>query len=106
MVLVAYTAFSLPPKNFKRSPYSVRAIEVQGEISEVIFEGRLIRNSTPFERDETFLTGFPCDSEWREEFPVEESKFIEVLKGNRINRVEFVDFQPGDVVAFRSDLTF
>jgi len=101
MILVAYTAFSAPPKNFKRPPHSIRAMEVEGEVMHLVFEGRVLPTSTPFTKDESFLTGVPCDQEWREDLPIDKSEFVQVLKGNRMSRVEFTNLQPGDVVAFK-----
>ena len=101
MILVAYTAFSLPPTNFKRPSHSIRAVEVEGEITEILFEGRLIPKDTKYEQDTEFLTGVDCELQWREKFNVDKSNFVDVKKGNRLTRIEFVDLQPGDVVAFK-----
>jgi len=99
MILVAYTAFSLPPAHFKRPPFSIRTVEVEGEVTKILFEGRLITSNSNYQRDEEFLTGLDCTLQWNEGLNTDKSQMVEVKKGNLLNRIEFADFQPGDVVA-------
>jgi hypothetical protein len=76
-------------------------VEVEGEITEVVFEGRLLSSDSKYERDEEFLTGVESELQWRENLMVDKSKFVTVNKGERLSRIEFADLQPGDVIAFR-----
>ncbi|PSN51057.1 hypothetical protein C0J52_01523 [Blattella germanica] len=116
VVLVAYTAFSHPDPHFKRG--FVKPLRVEGIVDEVILEATLIHKNSKsggprfgrpegYKKHPKFINGLSdYEVEVREHIPVFESDILEQGESgdSNITQLNFINFQPGSVVAIRVSL--
>ncbi|KAG8039804.1 hypothetical protein G9C98_000533 [Cotesia typhae] len=117
VVLVAFSAFHHPDSNATDLRRHVRPLRVEGIVKEIIFEARLVYQNegknTPFK----YPDGHVKNSEYinglenyvvdiREHIQISESKIVEKTESGdlKITQLNFVNFQPGSVIAVRVSL--
>lgn len=112
VVLVAFTAFSHPTQapGFQRD---VKPLRIEGTLDEIVLEACLSHDSTPystpmsFKKDDGYINGL---DEYRvavrEHLQLGDSQFVQqVDSGNaKILQLNFKNFKPGSVIAFRFSL--
>ncbi|XP_066584134.1 glycogen debranching enzyme isoform X2 [Prorops nasuta] len=114
VVLVAFTAFQHPdPKasNLRRQP---RPLRVEGVVEEILLEASLAHDgSLPFchpekyEKDEDYINGLSeYTTKLKEHIQLCDSDILEKVDSGdpKITQLNFVNFQPGSVVAIRVSL--
>ncbi|XP_023247212.1 glycogen debranching enzyme isoform X2 [Copidosoma floridanum] len=118
VVLVAFTAFQHPDPNATDLRRHVRPLRVEGVIEEIILESTLVHEGvkngvSPFRHPEKFvkskeyINGY---SEYkvsvREHIQVCDSSIVEKVDSGdpKITQLNFVNFQPGSVIAIRVSL--
>ncbi|KAJ9590614.1 hypothetical protein L9F63_016384, partial [Diploptera punctata] len=111
VVLVAYTAFSHPDPYYKRG--YVKPLRVEGTVDEIILEATLLHKNAKsggprfarpdgFSKNHKYINGFEdYEAEVREHVQVYESDVLEQGESGdpNVTQLNFVNFQPGSVVA-------
>ncbi|XP_057317970.1 glycogen debranching enzyme-like isoform X1 [Microplitis mediator] len=114
VVLVAFTAFHHPDSNATDLRRHVRPLRVEGVVEEIIFEARLTyksdKNESPFKfpdkhiKDDDYINGLKNYAvDIREHIQIPDSKIVEKGESGdlKITQLNFVNFQPGSVIAIR-----
>ncbi|CAK9831681.1 Glycogen debranching enzyme [Anthophora retusa] len=118
VILVAFTAFKHPDPNANDLRRHVKPLRIEGVMEEIILEASLshvgVKNGTsPFhypekyEQDENYINGL---SEYvlnlKEHIQICDSDILEKVDSGdpKITQLNFVNFQPGSVVAIRVSL--
>ncbi|GAB6025571.1 hypothetical protein CHUAL_011301 [Chamberlinius hualienensis] len=110
VILVAFTAFSVP-FNIREKRW-IKPLTISGVVNEIIFESRLneVEVSAGFEKDEKYVNGLLGYSmEIRRNIQLADSQFVRLAKstvddGRNLQEIEFSQFYPGSVIAFRVSL--
>ncbi|CAL1548001.1 unnamed protein product [Lymnaea stagnalis] len=106
VIVVSRTAFT-HPHNPNEQGY-IRNITVQGNIDQVILEGRVQQAAQfVYKADKNYINGLPdYYLQLRENFPVSESQVISarLLDDGVTHEVSFINLTPGSVVAIRCSL--
>ncbi|OQR68221.1 glycogen debranching enzyme-like [Tropilaelaps mercedesae] len=104
VVLVARTAFQCPADP-EEAPY-LKPLRIAGKIDDVILEARMVRallSTEPFVKDSKRINGL-TDFKLilKSNFPTSESSVVDIRDIDSENcEVNFVNFKPGSVIAFR-----
>lgn len=103
IILVAYTAFQQPPENYPVTP----PMEISGKITQILYEGHLdkIHNGTKFKEDKQFINGYvdyKCII--KESLNPKNSNIVEIKQEGNKEVVNFTNFPPGSVIAFKVSL--
>ncbi|XP_078050064.1 glycogen debranching enzyme [Augochlora pura] len=118
VILVAFTAFKHPDPNANDLRRHVKPLRVEGVVEEIILEASLshagVKNGTsPFHypekytQDETYINGL---SEYvlslKEHIQICDSEVLEKVDSGdpKITQLNFVNFQPGSIIAIRVSL--
>ncbi|XP_033098498.1 glycogen debranching enzyme-like [Anneissia japonica] len=109
VILVARTSFQ-PPSNPGYTGY-VPPLCIPGVVDEIVLEAKMVqkKGSSGFKKNNNFVNGL---SEYRvemqEHIPLFSSNMVELTDGGEMNspvqEVDFIDFPPGSVIAFRISL--
>ncbi|KAK0167033.1 hypothetical protein PV327_004482 [Microctonus hyperodae] len=118
VVLVAFTAFKHPDSNAHDLRRNVKPLRVEGVVEEIILEARLIHddktgNVSPFHypdkhlKNEFYINGISnYNIDIKESIQIPDSNILEKVDSgdSKITQLNFVNFQPGSVVAIRVSL--
>ena len=82
--------------------------QFSGKIEEIIVEAKTVKKCSAgsYKRDESFINGLPEFSvSVREHIALHESEMVELKEGgNALQEIDFINFPPGSVIAFRCAL--
>lgn len=101
IVLVARTAFK--PTDFSDSGRHIRSIHIAGRIRSVLFEMQMQGSPDKYKKDDFIINGVSdFGGQVRSNLTVEQTSFVKChFEHDQCrNRIEFVHFQPGSVIAF------
>ncbi|XP_011307475.1 glycogen debranching enzyme isoform X1 [Fopius arisanus] len=112
VVLVAFTAFHHPDSNARDLRRNVRPLRVEGVVEEIILEASLLYKdgTTPFkfpdmhQKNAQYINGLgDYVINMREHIQVPDSRILQKVDSGdaKITQLNFVNFQPGSVVAIR-----
>lgn len=112
VILMAHTAFhqlepwAIPTLDNPHTHYhNVPPLTVPGIVTEVILEARLIKKSpdfVEFEKQHGCINGMDSHVlDLRTNIPLEQSHFCQLVNQSSTQEVQFNEFCPGSIIAFR-----
>ncbi|XP_012280901.1 glycogen debranching enzyme [Orussus abietinus] len=115
VILVAFTAFKHPDSNAIDLRRHVRPLRVEGVVEEIILEASLYHEDVKssgsrfhytekFDKDDKFINGLSeYELEIKEHIQICDSTILEKVDSGdpKITQLNFVNFQPGSIVAIR-----
>jgi len=109
VIVVAHSVFSRPDEssypsvaNAQKAHRHVPSIKIEGVVKEVVLEARLLEkdSSYVFKKDAKLINGNEnYKLEMQEDVKIDQSKFCKLSYDG--SEIEFVDFIPGSVIAFK-----
>ncbi|XP_034951239.1 glycogen debranching enzyme isoform X2 [Chelonus insularis] len=117
VILVAFTSFNHPESNVQDSKRYIKPLRVEGVVEEIIFEARLLHKNSDKNTSGSSINNHQMDADFinglanyivdiKEHIQIPDSTMVEkVDSGNlKITQLNFINFQPGSVVALRVSL--
>lgn len=115
VVLVAFTAFKHPDSNARDLRRHVKSLRVEGVVEEIILEARLVYDNvdTPFHflekhlKNDEYINGLSNYTvDIKEHIQIPDSSILEKVDSGdaKITQLNFINFQPGSIVAIRVSL--
>lgn len=112
VILMAHTAFhqpepwAIPTSDNPHTHYHhVPPLTVPGVVKEIILEARMVKRSpegSEFEKQHAYINGLDSHVlELRTHIPLEESHFCQLVNQSSTQEVQFNEFCPGSIIAFR-----
>jgi glycogen debranching enzyme len=112
VILMAHTAFrspeswAVPTLDNAHTHYNqVPPLTIPGEVMEVILEARLMKKapeSPNFERQPGYINGMDSHVlDVRANIPLSSSQFCHLVNESSTQEVQFNEFSPGSIIAFR-----
>lgn len=112
VILLAFTAFhtpepwAIPTVDHTHTNYHhVPPLTVPGEVQEIILEARLVKKSsedTPFAKKSDYINSLETHVlDARMNIQLEESKFCQLVNHSNTQEIQFNEFCPGSIIAFR-----
>lgn len=112
VILMAHTAFhtpepwAIPTLENPHTHYNqVPPLTIPGEVREVILEARLVQKaptSPDFDRQPGYINGLDSyELDMRAHVPLEDSHFCQLVNESSTQEVQFNEFCPGSIIAFR-----
>ncbi|GJQ87827.1 hypothetical protein Trydic_g18672 [Trypoxylus dichotomus] len=118
VVLVTFTAFNHPDINAAYYQRSIRPLEVEGHLDEIIFEATLTHTITKdgdskytnvenFDKDSDYVNGLTeYEVEMKQHIQLSDSSMLEWIDSGRqhFTKLNFKNFKPGSIVALKFSL--
>lgn len=98
VILIARTCFHKTDNPWETG--SIRPLNVAGHFNKILFEGKMTGDYEEFQKANHFINGLKnMRAVIKEEIKIEDSEMIKVSSKDGENKIEFINFTPGSVIA-------